>query len=204
MNDFGLYVIVTEPLHPLEKIAEVCVRYDVKMLQLRNKYADAKEILSQGKTLQNICAGSQTKVILNDRADLALAGKFDGLHTGQDDLGIPEIRQHFPKLKDTILGYSTHSLEQAQAALKEKPDYIGFGPVYPTFAKKKPDPAVGCGNLEEVLGFADVPVVAIGGINSTNIDEVLKSGAKNIAMISALMKAKDLEEEVRIFTELLR
>lgn len=204
MENFGLYVIITNPVHELEKIASLCVKYDVSMLQVRDKDGDAGDILEAYKKIQPVLAGTNTKCIINDRADLAVVCGADGLHIGQDDLHIEDVRKYFSSLQDRVIGISTHSINQAKEALEYKPDYIGFGPVFPTFAKKKPDPAVGLEQLKEVVSFSDVPVVAIGGINRSNVKSVIEAGARNIAMISALMQAEDLEQEFRYFSELMR
>ncbi len=98
---------------------------------------------------------------------------------------------------DMKIGLSTHSLDQARKALEQKPDYIGFGPVYPTNAKANPDPPVGTALLSEVLKFANVPVIAIGGIFPENLDEVLETGARNIAMVRYFMQTQNFEDRIK-------
>jgi thiamine-phosphate pyrophosphorylase len=94
------------------------------------------------------------------------------------------------------IGLSTHSIEQAQQALLQKPDYIGFGPIYPTNAKAIPDKPVGTQQLEQVLGFANVPVVAIGGIFPENLQSVIDAGAKNVALVRHFMQTTDFANRV--------
>lgn len=202
MEDFGLYVIITEPDYSVSKITELCVKYKVGMVQLREKELGDKDLIKNLKIMLSITKGSCTKVVINDRVDLAIASGADGYHLGQDDLPLASAREVAGN-RNFICGLSTHSLEQAKEALKLKPDYIGFGPVYPTFAKKNPDTPVGCDQLKHVVDLSDCPVVAIGGINRNNIEDVLETGARNIAMIKGLVKASNIEEEISYYSSLL-
>ncbi|MBN1498797.1 MAG: thiamine phosphate synthase [Spirochaetes bacterium] len=204
MKDFGLYVIITSPVVMHEKIAESCVRHGVEMIQLREKNLCDRDLLALAKRLKSITAGSQTKLIINDRPDIALLCGADGTHAGQDDLKAAEVRSLTSETGSHLIGISTHNFEQAKEALSENPDYIGFGPVFPTFAKRKPDPVTGTDLLKQVLEFSEVPVTAIGGINRHNIDSVIEAGAKNIAMISAVCKSEKYDEEIRFFADKLR
>ncbi len=196
MNNFGLYVIITEPAHSPERIAETCVMHGVAMLQLRDRDSSDRKIYDTALRILSITRGSGTKFIMNDRPDLALLAGADGVHLGLVKRGLP-----FPG--DFIFGLSTHNLEQVDAARSHEPDYIAFGPVYPTGAKKKPDPAVGTENLVRALSLAVTPLVAIGGINRSNIEPVLETGVRNMAMIRAVVQAEDLDEEIRFFAGLL-
>jgi thiamine-phosphate pyrophosphorylase len=142
----------------------------------------------------SITKGFDTKFILNDRIDLCILSDADGVHLGQDDISARDARKLLPEGK--IIGLSTHNIRQAEEALKANPDYIGFGPIYQTPTKLKPDPVVGCASLQQVLNFAHVPVVAIGGIDDTNIHNVTNVGAKNVCMVRYLMECEDLEERI--------
>jgi thiamine-phosphate pyrophosphorylase len=202
MKDFGLYIIITNPVLPYCRIAEICVKNEIAMLQLREKHLTDKEIIKIARELKSIVKGSVTNLIINDRPDIALLCEADGLHLGQDDISCEDAKKI---VGDSIkIGLSTHSLEQAKEALKKKPDYIGFGPVYETTAKAKPDKVVGTNQLKEVLSFATVQVVAIGGIFPENIEAVLKAGAKNIAMVRYFMQAEDLDNKIKEIKSLLK
>ncbi len=196
-TDFGLYVIITNPSLPPREIASLCVKCGVRYLQLREKQADARRILQMAEEILAVTRGSDTLFFINDRVDLALAAGADGVHLGQEDLSISEARR-IAAGTPLRIGLSTHSLEQARAALQTRPDYIGFGPIYPTPTKERPDPVVGTGRLRKVLQFADRPVVAIGGIDESNLDEVLAAGARNLCMVRFLMETPDLENRIRI------
>jgi thiamine-phosphate pyrophosphorylase len=194
MQDFGLYIIITKPELSYEEIAKICVRQNIRMIQLREKHLTDREIIEAGKRIKSITAGTNTLLVINDRVDLALAAGADVLHLGQDDLPIEEARKIAgDRLK---IGLSTHSIEQVREALSHKPDYIGFGPVYPTNAKARPDAPVGIGMLKEVLSFADVPVVAIGGIFPENLDDVVAAGAKNVALVRHFMQTTETEQRI--------
>ncbi len=182
--DFGLYVIATSPMLSYREVAEICVRRGVRYLQLREKDLTDRELLSAAKQIREVTLGTNTRFVVNDRVDIALLSGADVLHLGQDDLGVEEVRRVAPNI---AIGLSTHSIEQAREALKYNPEYIGFGPIYPTTTKKNPDPTVGVEMLGEVLRFATVPVVAIGGIFMENIEEVLRVGAKNLSMVRYIM-----------------
>lgn len=194
MQDFGLYIIITKPELSYEEIAKICVRQNIRMLQLREKHLTDREVIEACKRIKSITAGTNTLLVINDRVDLALAAGADVLHLGQDDLPIEEARKIAgDRLK---IGLSTHSIEQVREALTHKPDYIGFGPVYPTNAKARPDAPVGVSMLKEVLSFADVPVVAIGGIFPENLDEVVAAGAKNVALVRHFMQTTETEQRI--------
>ena len=202
MKDFGLYIIITNPVLTYSRIAEICVKNEIAMLQLREKHLTDKEIIKIARELKSIVKGSVTNLIINDRPDIAVLCEADGLHLGQDDISFEDARKI---VGDSIkIGLSTHSIEQAKEALKKTPDYIGFGPVYETTAKDKPDKVVGTNQLKEVLSFATVPVVAIGGIFPENIEAVLKAGAKNIAMVRYFMQTEDLDKRIKEIKSLFK
>ncbi len=200
MNNFGLYIIITNPVLPHTTIARKCVENGIKMLQLREKHLPDRELVRIAKEIRDITKGSDTAFVVNDRPDIAAICEADYLHLGQDDIVIEDARKIVGDMK---IGLSTHSIQQARDALAKNPDYIGFGPVYPTNAKANPDPVVGTKKLKEVIGFADVPVVAIGGIFPENIQNVIDAGAKNIAMVRYFMKNGDFDNKVREIEKLL-
>lgn len=194
MEHFGLYIIVTKPVLPYTTIAEQCVASGVRMLQLREKHLPDGQLLKIAKTLRSITEGTNTRLVINDRPDIAVLCRADYLHLGQDDMPIDEARRLVGDMK---IGLSTHSLAQAREALLKKPDYIGFGPIYPTNAKAIPDPPVGTSLLKQVLELADtVPVVAIGGIFPENLHEVMDTGARNVALVRHFMQSVNLNLDI--------
>jgi len=159
------------------------------MLQLREKHLSDRKMLLVGRELRRITKGTVTKLVINDRPDIAILCDADYLHIGQDDLPAEEVKKIVGS--GIKIGISTHSIEQAKSALALHPDYISFGPIYSTNAKEKPDPPVGVGQLAEILSFAKVPVVAIGGIFPECLKDVLDTGARNVAMIRYLMQTEN-------------
>lgn len=194
MNDFGLYMIITEPTLSYREIAEICVEKKVKMLQLREKNLTDRELLTIAKEIVEITKSTSTNFIINDRVDIALLSGADGVHLGQTDISVEQARRILGD--DKIVGLSTHSIQQAKDSLTQRADYIGFGPIYPTPTKAIADPAVGVELLKEVVAFANVPVIAIGGIDENSIKSVIESGAKNICAVRYLMSCKNLAERI--------
>jgi thiamine-phosphate pyrophosphorylase len=201
MKDFGLYIIITDPVLPYNKIAEICVEEEIRYLQLREKHMSATDMINVSREIMSIVSESSTKFIINDRPDVAMAIGADGVHLGQDDIPVEYAREILKK--SSLFGLSTHNFDQAREALKKKPDYIGFGPIYKTPTKQIPDPVVGTERLQKVLEFSDVPVVAIGGIDETNVRSVLEAGAKNICMVRYFMQTENLRQRIRTMKQII-
>jgi thiamine-phosphate pyrophosphorylase len=193
-NKLDIYIIITSPVLRYTEIAEICVKKNIRYLQLREKDIDDRELIQIARDIASITKNSETKLIINDRADICLLADADGIHLGQDDISISDAKKILPS--DKIIGLSTHNIAQAKTALALKPDYIGFGPVYATPTKRKPDPVVGCQMLSQVLQMADIPVIAIGGIDDTNIHNVINAGAKHICLVRYFMQSHDLAERI--------
>lgn len=196
MDNFGLYVILTRPAIGHVAAAEIAVRQGVRMLQLREKLLPDGELLRIAREVRAVTRGTGTRFVVNDRPDIAVLCDADGVHVGQGDLPVAEVRRIVGE--GMIVGLSTHSVAQATAAQSLMGvDYIGFGPVYPTTTKAVPDPVVGIVLLKEVLGFSQLPVVAIGGIFPENIATVLAAGAKNPCLVRYFMEPPDPAEMER-------
>ncbi len=192
MNDFGLYFIISKPILDYCTIAEVCVEENIQFLQFREKDLSDKEAIRTLLDLKSILKHSSTKLIVNDRPDIARIVSSDGLHLGQDDMPVEFARTIVGD--KMLIGLSTHNFDQLKHALLFHPDYVGFGPVYSTTTKKNPDPVVGVQKLTEAIALSTVPVVAIGGIFPENLDSVLAAGARNICMVRYFMESKTRKE----------
>ncbi len=168
-----------------------------KFIQLRDKYSSPNEFYEAAKTVVEIGRTHSVKILINDRVDIALAVKADGVHLGQDDLP-PE---HARKLlgAEAIIGYSTHSVAQASDALLLPVDYIAIGPVFQTQTKEKPDDVVGLEGVRAVRQvIGDFPLVAIGGIDLNNVGLVFEAGADSAAVIRDLLSdALGITEKMR-------
>lgn len=195
MNHYGLYVILTSPTIGHVAMTRLCVETGVKIVQLREKGLKDGELLALARSLSQVTRGTATKFVINDRADIALLSGADGVHVGQDDMSIEDVRRIVGT--EAIVGLSTHTLEQAaEAQTIPGVDYIGFGPVYPTTTKLDADPVVGVERLAKVTAASKLDVVAIGGIFPENIETVIKAGAHTFSLVRYLMEP-DSEDEVR-------
>lgn len=161
-----------------------------KFIQLREKYVASQEFYESAREALRIARNSGAKIIINDRVDIALAVKADGVHLGQDDLPAVEARKILGE--KAIIGLSTHNILQAIEAVKLPIDYIAIGPIFTTTTKETPDKIIGLDGLKKVrAAIGDFPLVAIGGINASNLPAVFDSGANSTAIISGLLSPPD-------------
>lgn len=201
MDDFGLYLVMTDPVVGYERCCDAAVRAGVRMVQLRMKDARREDVMAVARSCRSITAGTETKFIVNDDPSVAAEVGADGVHVGQDDMSVAEVRAKYPALK--IVGLSTHNPEQACAALKSLPDYIGVGPVFPTPTKKIPDPTVGVEMAGRLCSFMpQLPAVAIGGINAETLPSVLDAGVRNFAVVRAVCGSNDPYAAIRRLQEI--
>lgn len=189
MKDFGLYLVMTDPVVGYEECCKAAVRAGVKIVQLRMKDAPRDQVVATARALRKITEGTDTSFIVNDDPSIAAEVGADGVHVGQTDMTVPEVRERFPTLK--IVGLSTHNLDQAAAAVALRPDYIGVGPVYATPTKKIPDPTLGPETAGRMIALAPFPAVAIGGINVETLPAVLAAGARNFAVVRPVCQSRD-------------
>ena len=182
-----IYPITNVELSGLSHAAQVRILADAgcRFVQIREKSGSSREIFDAVVESIAIADALGMKIILNDRADIAIAAGAHGVHLGQDDLPPAEARKLLGN--DAIIGYSTHSVEQAIEAVKLPIDYLAIGPIFATTTKENPDPVVGLDGLSRVRdAIGDFPLIAIGGIDITNVHNVLTAGADSAAVISDL------------------
>ena len=157
-----------------------------RLIQLRDRDAAPQEFYREAAAALQIARDNNARLIINDRVDIALALKADGVHLGQTDLPVEAARRLLGK--DVIIGFSTHNLQQAKSATALPVDYIAFGPVFQTSSKVNPDPVAGLSALREVRAtIGSLPLVAIGGITIASAAQVLRAGADAVAMIAELL-----------------
>lgn len=203
LNDVRLYGILDMgyvPVENMEEVAESLVVGGAGVLQLRAKGYDAEGVLdliqNKAPRLVELCHAQGVPFIVNDFPEVALAVGADGVHIGQEDGSLNAVRAIVGD--EMIVGRSTHSQEQAEAAEEEGFDYIGFGPLFPT-PTKQGRPGIG---LENVLAVQDrvgskIPVFCIGGVKLENLELVLASGAHRVVIVSALLQADDISATTR-------
>jgi thiamine-phosphate pyrophosphorylase len=170
------------------------LRGGVDAVQLRMKDARDDAILATGRRFAIACAEHGALFILNDRADLVERAGADGVHVGQTDTSVADARQQVGTHR--LVGLSTHSPEQIDAAAGASVDYIGVGPVHET-PTKPGRPAVGAELVRYAAADAAVPFFAIGGISTANVADVVAAGAQRVAVVRALTDAGDPEQVAR-------
>jgi thiamine-phosphate pyrophosphorylase len=170
------------------------LRGGVDLVQLRCKQADDRELIASGRRFAAVCERYGVPLILNDRPDLVREASADGAHIGQDDVSVRRAREMLGP--ERILGLSTHSPQQIDAALAAGVDYIGVGPVHMT-PTKPGRPAVGTELVAYASATAEIPFFAIGGIELSTVGAVVGAGAERVAVVRAIAGAPDTESAAR-------
>lgn len=186
-----------------EGVTEALLLGGSDVLQLRAKGHPQEVVRKLASRLQPLCGAASVPFILNDYPELAAELETDGLHIGQDDGSVSDARKLLGP--DKIIGRSTHSLEQARAALAEGFDYIGFGPLFAT-PTKLGRPGIGTqdiARMERDVG-SQIPAFCIGGVKLSNLAEVMARGARRAVIVSDLLTAGDVEIATRRAKEMLR
>ena len=190
---YDLYVITDEHLSrglSHAEIARRAVAGGADVIQLRDKRMGGEELLMCALEIRAITKAAGVLFIVNDRLDIAIASKADGVHLGQDDLPAAIARPLLPP--GFILGVSAGTLEEAVRGEKDGADYIGLGPVCRTGSKDDAGPICGFGMIAEVKKHVSIPVIAIGGIGPSNAKAAIEAGADGLAVISAVVSQDDV------------
>jgi thiamine-phosphate pyrophosphorylase len=175
-----------------EEVLRPALQAGVDVVQLREKSGEDEDLVEAAGVFRRLCDAYDALFIVNDRAELAIACAADGVHLGQDDVQSAEVRRLLGA--DALIGLSTHSPEQVDAA--SGVDYIATGPVYRTPTKPEYEP-VGIDLVRYAAAHASLPFFAVGGIDISNVDEVLEAGAGRIAVVRAIRDAEDPGEAAR-------
>jgi len=192
-----LYVILDAGLlrEPAAETARKLIGAGVEVLQYRAKKVAAKEMLARARELAEAARTGGARFFVNDRPDVASLAGADGVHVGQDDLGVEEARGVVGP--DAWVGLSTHNIEQFEKALSSSADYIAVGPIFATTSKANPDPVVGLELIRRARRLTERPIVAIGGITLERAAEVIEAGADSVAVISDVLGAENPADRVR-------
>ena len=177
------------------QVVQEMIKAGIRVIQYREKEKSLRAKYLECVQIRKLTREADVTFIVNDHVDLAILVDADGVHIGQDDLPPERIRELVGPQR--IIGLSTHSPEQALAALQAGVDYIGVGPIYPTKTKKDVCEPVGLEYLEYVVRNIPLPFVAIGGIKEHNVAEVIRKGAKCIALVTEIVAADNITDKIK-------
>lgn len=200
---YGLYLVMTNPVVGYAACAQAAVNCGLRYVQLRMKNAPREEVVSNAWKIREVTRGTGSLFIVNDDVTIAKEVDADGVHLGQGDMPIAEARRIWDTPRK-IFGLSTHSEAQAEAAIAQHPDYIGIGPVFPTPTKAIADPALGIERAGAIARATPLPHVVLGGLDETNLAEVLKAGAVNYCAVRAIMQSPEPEKVIRRLQQIWR
>jgi thiamine-phosphate pyrophosphorylase len=201
--DLSLYVLV-DPTQsrgqPLTELAAAAARGGATLIQLRDKSGSTREQIDAARAIKAALAGSGVPLLVNDRVDVALAAKADGVHLGREDMDVRTARELLGS--SAIIGATVRSEADVAALVPGATDYVCIGGVFTTSSKDNPDPPIGLAGLQRLAGLSrtkvrGIPVGAIAGINEKNAADVIAAGADGIAVISAVTSAEDPEAAAR-------
>ena len=174
--------------------AEQALQGGATFIQLREKNLDQDHFMEEALELKKLCAAYHVPFVINDNVEIAAKMDADGVHVGQSDMEAGDVRAKLGP--DKIIGVSAQTVEQAILAEQRGADYLGVGAVFPTGSKDDADD-VSYETLKAICDAVDIPVVAIGGLNKSNILELSGTGVDGVALVSAIFSAEDIESECR-------
>ena len=205
MKKVGKLHVITDTLLQMRfshvELTEMAIAGGADIIQFRSKSGSTREMINAATQMKILCSRAGVPLIINDRVDIALAVGADGVHLGQDDFPIPVARKLLGP--DAIIGGSAGDMEEAEKCLAEGADYIGVGPVYDTKSKTDAGEAMGIENLRIIAEKIPLPIIAIGGITVSDMDELLNAGAHGVAVISSVCLSDDPESAARRLHEAL-
>jgi len=194
-NICGIYVVTDQELRSDRghvEIARCAVEGGASIIQIRDKFASDRDFYTWAVEIRDIIRRNEVLFIVNDRVHIAAAVEADGVNIGQNDIPIEAARRILDE--STIIGVSCSNIAEAQQAVEDGADYLGFGPVFTTMTKMDAAPKTGVETLRDVVELSSIPVVAIGGIGASNIVDVLATGVCSAAVVSAVVCAEDMAQ----------
>jgi thiamine-phosphate pyrophosphorylase len=199
-----IYPITDRQLSGLSHAEQVqrLINGGATFVQLREKHLRPIDFLRDAEVAYKVAGNNRVTLIINDRVDIAMAINARGVHLGQDDLPVEAARRLVQD--DTLMGFSTHTQQQMETAVRMPIDYVAFGPVFTTSTKRDHNPTVGLEQLRALRNIAaDLPLVAIGGITAANVQAVLEAGADSVAVIASVVGERSkIEHNMRSMLEL--
>lgn len=185
----GLYLVTSQELsrgRSTLEIVRATLAGGIRLIQLREKSIPVRQFISLAEEVRALTRKAGALLIINDRLDIALAVKADGVHLGQDDLPVGYARKIAP---DLIIGVSTHSVAEALAAQKAGASYVNIGPLFPTKTKKWNRKYLGIKKMKLIASKIKIPFTVMGGIKAEHIPDLIKAGAETIAVVTAITAA---------------
>ena len=203
LNEIKYYLITDSKLSKKGILSDVenALKAGCKIVQYREKNKCTRDMIEEAKNIKKKC-GKKAVFLVNDRLDVALAVDADGIHIGQDDIPFKIAREILGNKK--IIGLTVHNLKEAVNAERDGADYIGLSPIFKTDTKHDAGEACGIEMIKKVSKAVDLPVVAIGGINKENIEQVIKAGADSAVAISSVLSSDDVYKEIYYFNKIIR
>lgn len=168
-------------------------------IQLREKELNNEDFLAEAFELSALCKAYSVPFFINDNVEVAICCKADGIHVGQEDMAVAQVRDKVGS--DMIIGVSVHTVEEALSAVSNGADYLGVGAMFSTSTKQDAD-VLTKEILHDICAAVDVPVVAIGGISKENIGKLARTGVDGVALISAIFGSDHIEKECRLLRRL--
>ncbi|MFY9131265.1 MAG: thiamine phosphate synthase [Saccharofermentanales bacterium] len=178
---------------------ESALKGGANCIQLREKELNDEDFLAEALEIAALCKQYGVPFIINDHVDIAIQSKADGIHVGQEDMPVAQVREKVGN--DMIIGVSVSSPEEALEAVKNGANYLGVGAVFSTSTKLDVN-ILSKETLREICAAVDVPVVAIGGISKANISQLSGTGVDGVALVSAIFSAENIEDECRLLRSL--
>lgn len=207
MKNIGFLHVITDTTqqskftHP--QLAELAIQGGADTIQFRHKTGSTRELIRIAQEMSAICTQHNIPLIVNDRADVALAVGAKGTHFGQDDMPVGIGRRILTS--ETIIGASARTEEKIFEAITEGADYIGYGPIYNTYSKADAEQPKGLDRLHKMSQIAECPVIAIGGITLDTAADVIQAGAHGIAVISAVCGQSDPQKATEeLYKEIMK
>lgn len=200
----GLYLVTSEPLsagRTTLEIVQAALDGGVRLVQLREKEMPFRRLMAVAERIREMTLARNALLIINDRLDVAMAVRADGVHLGQEDFPVPLARKLVP---DMILGASTHSISEARKAQADGASYINIGPIFPTATKEWTGRFLGVEGLREIAASVKLPFTVMGGIKLEHIPDLRAAGARTVAVVTAVTAAPDVEMATRGLLDVLR
>jgi thiamine-phosphate pyrophosphorylase len=201
MVDFRLYLITDRHVTklPLSEAVRLALEGGVRAVQLREKDLPVRELLALAQELRKVTRDFGARLFVNDRVDVAVAVEADGVHLGGLSMPVHAVRKIVGK--EMLIGASTHNVSEARTAEEDGADFITLGPIFETLSKAKYGAPVGLAALFGLRNAIKLPIFALGGIKSGNVDQVISSGAYGVSLISAILGAEDIRRSAKEMNE---